>query len=84
MTLKDTIRNERILLLAAGHGSRSSFLASMILATFGIDLLVFPGHCSRLLQLFSVSVASLLKTEHKKALVIFDFAFDDGGFIKKR
>lgn len=54
------------------------------MSIFGIDLLVFPGHCSHLLQPFDVSVASPLKVEFKKALLNYDFVFDENGFIKRR
>lgn len=84
LTLDPSIRNERMLLLVDGHLSRLNYLASIILTIFGIDLLVFPGHCSHLLQLFDVAVAGPLKVEFKKSLLNCDFEILEGGFVRHR
>ena len=61
--LPSHLRNRRVLLLVDGHGSRKSSKAISYLQQFGIDVLIFPGHSTHVLQPFDVGLASLLKTK---------------------
>lgn len=66
--LPKDIRNETILLITDGHGSRRCFTACFLLWCFDIELLILPGHCSHVMQPFDVALASPLKSHYKKTL----------------
>lgn len=66
MTLSPALREEPILLILDGHGSRINFTAALIFYIFNVDVLVLPGHTSHLLQPFDVSLGGPLKTEFVK------------------
>lgn len=66
--LPKEIRNETILLITDGHGSRRCFTACFLLWCFDIELLILPGHCSHVMQPFDVALASPLKSHYKKSL----------------
>ena len=68
LTLPDSLRHQRIILLVDGHKSRESFTAALIFYLFDIDLVLLPPHTSHLMQAFDVSVASPLKSYFKKEL----------------
>ena len=74
----DNLRKETALLFVDGHQSRWDFRACLIFWLFDVDLLTFPGHCTHLLQMFDVSIASALKMQMKKELASSRFA----GFLR--
>ena len=76
--LPSTLRNQRILLLVNGHKSRANYFAARLFEMFGIDILVFSGHTSHLLQPFDVGIASPLKTIYKKKLLQYDLSLNNG------
>lgn len=65
-------RSNPIFLLVDGHKSRINYSAAAILKIFNIDLLVFPGHCSHVIQPFDVAVASPLKAAYKSELLRYN------------
>lgn len=68
------LRDEPVLLFLDGHPSRWDYQANLLFWLFNIDVLTFPGHCTHLLQMFDISVASPLKTEFKKQMVASGFS----------
>ena len=62
------LRDEPVLLFLDGHPSRWDFRANLVFWLMNVDVLTFPGHCSHLLQMFDVAIASSLKSELKKEL----------------
>ena len=68
LSLPSNIRNQRILLIVDGHKSRANYFIARLFDIYGIDILVFPGHTSHLLQPFDVSIASPLKTAYQRRL----------------
>ena len=68
LSLPARIRNEPVLLFVDGHPSRWDFRANLLFWLFNVDVVTFPGHCSHLLQMFDVGIASVLKQEFKKEL----------------
>ena len=50
------LRNRRVLLLVDRHGPRKSAKAIAYLQQFGIDVLIFPGHSTHVLQPFDVGL----------------------------
>ena len=78
------LRNERILLLVDGHKSRANYHIAKLFDDYGIDLLVFPGHTSHLLQPFDVGIASSLKTAYKKKLLLYDLALNNAPGQRKK
>jgi hypothetical protein len=59
--LPSEFQDQRFLLLLDGHISRFTYDAMALLSQSGIDVLVFPAHCTHVLQPFDVSVAAALK-----------------------
>ena len=74
LSLSSHLRNEPALLFLDGHPSRWDFRANLIFWLFNVDVVTFPGHCSHLLQMFDVGIASALKQEFKKELSSARFA----------
>ena len=72
LSLPLKIRNKRILLLLDGHKSRNNYFTARVFDSFNIDILIFPGHTSHLLQAFDVAVASPLKSAYKRWLILYD------------
>ena len=72
LSLPAELRDQRILLLLDGHKSRNNFFIAKMFDAFKIDILIFPGHTSHILQAFDVSVASPLKTAYKEYLLLYD------------
>ena len=79
LELPPELRNQRILLLLDGHRSRINYFVSRLFDFYGIDILIFPGHTSHILQAFDVSVASPLKCSYKRRILKYDITFDDKG-----
>ena len=59
--LPTNLRNQRVLLLLDGHGSRKSAKAILHLQSHGIDVLVFPDHATHVIQPFNVGLAATIK-----------------------
>lgn len=74
LRLPPELRHEPVLLFLDGHPSRWDFYANLIFWTFNVDVVTFPGHCSHLLQMFDVCIASPLKIELKKELTASRFS----------
>ena len=72
------LRNKRVLLLVDGHGSRKSAKAISYLNQYGIDVLIFPGHSTHVLQPFDVGLASLLKTRMAEHINKWNRMLNDG------
>ena len=77
LSLPPELRNQRILLLLDGHKSRVNYFVARLFESFMIDVLVFPGHTSHLLQAFDVAVASPLKSAYKKWLLLYNLNLDN-------
>ena len=75
--LPPELRDQRILLLLDGHKSRNNYFVARVFDSFGIDILIFPGHTSHILQAFDVSVASPLKTAYKEWLLTYDLDLEN-------
>ena len=71
------LRNQRILLLLDGHKSRNNYFVARVFDYFGIDILIFPGHTSHLLQAFDVAIASPLKSAYKEWLLLYDLDLEN-------
>ena len=76
-SLPQQIRNQRALLILDGHKSRECLPAIQYLASQTVSVLILPGHCSHVLQLFGVGVASALKVTYKKALSLSSWTSRD-------
>lgn len=63
LKLSPDIRDEPILLILDGHGSRINYTAALVFYIFNVDVLIFPGHTSHVLQPFDVSLAAPLKSK---------------------
>ena len=83
LRLPSHLRKQRILLIMDGHRSRANFFIAKLFAIHGIDILIFPGHTSHLLQPFDVGVASSLKTAYQKELHGYKVELDENGMLKK-
>ena len=55
------LRNQRVLLILDGHSSRKSSKAILHLQAHKIDVLVFPGHATHVIQPFDVGLAANIK-----------------------
>lgn len=84
LLLPSAIRNAPILLLVDGHKSRINYAAAAILRIFNIDLIVFPGHCSHVIQPFDVAVASPLKSAFKEAMLKYNMTIEPCDILKKK
>ncbi len=60
-TLPSNLREKKILLILDGHTSRENPIALEYLSCYNIEVLVLPGHCTHVLQLFDVGLAGALK-----------------------
>ena len=76
LSLPPDLRDQRILLLLDGHKSRNNSFIAMVFDIFKIDILIFPGHTSHILQAFDVSIASPLKTAYKEYFLLYDLDLD--------
>ena len=76
LDLPPELRDQRILLLLDGHKSRINFFIAKVFEAFKIDILIFPGHTSHILQAFDVSIASPLKTAYKEFFLLYDLDMD--------
>ena len=72
LALPKNLRDKRILLVVDGHRSRANYFIARVFDIYSIDILVFPGHTSHLLQPFDVSIASPLKTAYQKRLARYN------------
>ena len=68
LELPSNLRNQRILLIVDGHGSRKSAFGICYLLTHGIDVLIFPGHSTHVMQPFDVAVAAPMKGQLLKEI----------------
>jgi hypothetical protein len=64
-TLPIELAGRRFLLLLDGHTSRFTYDAINLLAQSGIDVLVFPAHCTHVIQPFDVCLGNPLKSKLK-------------------
>ena len=71
LNLPPEIRNQSILLLLDGHKSRINFFIARLFDLNGIDILIFPGHTSHLLQPFDVAINSPLKEAYLRRLMMY-------------
>jgi hypothetical protein len=62
------LRDKSVLLVLDGHLSRLSWEAVSIFRRYNVELVVFPGHISHLLQSFDVAVASPPKNAYHKLI----------------
>jgi hypothetical protein len=65
LELGDEMRHKPILLLVDGHLSRLCWKAMWLFRMHNIQVIVFPGHTSHLLQPFDVAVAAPLKAAYQ-------------------
>ena len=79
--LPQQLRNQRILLILDGHKSRANYFVANLLDSYGIDVLILPGHTSHLLQPFDVSIASPLKSKFQENISNYDRRHKDGNGI---
>ena len=75
LTLPSHLRKQRILLLLDGHKSRINYFIAKLFDIYGIDILVFPGHTSHVLQPFDVGVASSLKSEYRRLILLYTMKY---------
>ena len=68
LELPERLRHQRVLLLLDGHGSRKSAKAILYLQAHKIDVLVFPGHSTHVLQPFDVGIAAMMKAHLLKEI----------------
>lgn len=74
--LPPNLRDETILLITDGHGSRHCYLACFLLWIFNIDLLLLPGHTSHVMQPFDVGIASPLKTNYRRSMLNQEYNYE--------
>ena len=63
LSLPQDIRDKRALILLDGHTSRECPLALLLLRRACIDVVIFPSHCTHVIQLFDVAIAAPLKSK---------------------
>ena len=68
LELPNNLRHQRILLIVDGHGSRKSAFGICYLLMHGIDVLIFPGHSTHVMQPFDVAVAAPMKGQLLKEI----------------
>ena len=78
-TLDENVRNEKALLIMDGHASRECPMAFIFLKARNIDVLILPSHCTHVLQIFDVSIASPLKNYFGAALKKYLHDMNDEG-----
>ena len=66
LSLDESINSDRAVLIMDGHTSRENPLALYILKLNNIDVLILPSHCTHLLQMFDVVLASPFKKKFSK------------------
>ena len=76
--LPQELRNKRVLLVLDGHGSRKTARAMLYLQKFGIDVLVFPGHSTHIMQPFDVVTVAALKAQLRKELFLSNLQIQRG------
>ena len=69
--LPSHLRDKRMLLLLDGHKSRVNYFIAKLFDIHGIDILVFPGHTSHVLQPFDVGIASSLKSKYRELVLLY-------------
>ena len=63
------MRNKNVLLILDGHTSRENPIALEYLKLYGVNVLILPGHCTHVLQLFDVGLAGPLKEKFTTILL---------------
>jgi hypothetical protein len=76
-TLPIHLRRARFLLILDGHISRFTYDALNLLYESGLDVLVFPAHCTHLLQPFDVSLGGALKEFLKRFCELWKITRDE-------
>ena len=69
--LSPNLRSRPILLISDGHTSRENPLALHLLNRENIHLLILPAHCTHILQMFDVVIASAFKQSYSKHFDVF-------------
>ena len=64
-----SLRGKNLLLIMDGHSSRENPIALEYLKLYGIEVLILPGHCTHVLQLFDVGLAAPLKDKFTNNLL---------------
>lgn len=67
--------NKEVFLFIDGHPSRFAPFGMRFLHRFNIRCIVFPAHCTHVLQPFDVGVASPLKAKYEAKFIEFMLAF---------
>ena len=67
--LPPSLRNKSILLILDGHSSRENPIALEYLKLYNVEVLILPGHCTHVLQLFDVGLAGPLKEKFTQILL---------------
>ena len=66
--VKELEIDKPVILFVDGHLSRMSPFGMRVLARFGIIVIIFPSHCSHVLQPFDVNCGAPLKIDYLKEL----------------
>ena len=67
-----------------GHKSRANYFIANLFDSYGIDVLILPGHTSHLLQPFDVSIASPLKSKFQENITTYDLKHDIDRSTRKK
>ena len=59
--LPSNLQDSPFLLILDGHTSRENPIALEYLKAYNVEVLILPGHCTHVLQLFDVALAAALK-----------------------
>ena len=78
-TLAEEYRNQKALLIMDGHTSRECPMALVFLKARNIEVLILPSHCTHVLQIFDVAIASPLKTYFGAAIKKYLHDMNDEG-----
>ena len=76
LKLGATIRDATALLIMDGHVSRENPVALWLFNINHINVLIMPSHCSHVLQMFDVGLASPLKRKYGKILRMLLLSID--------
>ena len=68
LQLPKDLQRKRVLLILDGHGNRKTARGILYLQRFGIDVLIFPGHGTHVMQPFDVVIVSSLKAQLQKEI----------------
>ena len=63
LTLDESVRHRKALLIMDGHHSRENPFALMLMAANDIEVLILPSHVTHILQMFDVGLASPMKAK---------------------